>query len=551
MTHRQTIVALSGLLLAMFAAFLSATIVSNALPTIISVLHGSQNQYTWIVTATLLSSTATTPIWGKLSDLYSKKLLVQISTVIFTTGSLLAGFSPSVEMLIVWRSFQGLGLGGLQALVIIAIAAMISPRERGRYMGPIAAVMSVAPVAGPLIGGVIVDTDWLGWRWCFWAGIPLAMVSLFVVHKTLHLPVMKRKVSIDWLGASLIVAGVCDLLIWVTLAGNDFAWGSGTSIAMLAGGLLLLGLAVVVELRAAEPVIPLRLFRDRTTTLATIGSLGVGVAMFGGAVFLIQYFQIARGVSPTAAGLLMLPTIVGSTLGSTISGALITRTGKLKVYLVVGSVLLLVGFAALATIDHTTNMVLLGAYLFVMGAGTGTVMQNLVLAVQNVVPPTDLGSATSTVSFFRSLGGTVGVSVLGAVLATQVADRIRAGLVATGADPAAAGSGDIGIGQLNELPGPLVELVRIAYGDGTARIFLVGTVLAVITLISVVFLKETPLRTQSGQEQLQDARRLEAAEAAGGTGGFAAEVAEEYAGLDQDQNRERTGRHRAPEAAER
>jgi EmrB/QacA subfamily drug resistance transporter len=559
MTHRQIIVALSGLLLAMFAAFLSSTIVSNALPTIIGVLHGSQSQYTWIVTATLLASTATTPIWGKLSDLYSKKLLVQISTVIFAVGSLMAGFSPSVEVLIVWRAFQGLGLGGLQALVIIAIAAMISPRERGRYMGPIAAVMSVAPVLGPLIGGVIVDTSWLGWRWCFWVGIPLAVVALVVVQKTLKLPVVKRKVSIDYLGAALIVAGVCDLLIWVSLAGNEFAWGSATSILLVAIGVALLALAVVVELRAKEPIIPLRLFRDRTTTLATVASLGIGVAMFGGAVFLGQYFQIARGFSPTHAGLLMLPMIIGSTLSSTITGTFISRTGKLKVFLIAGSTVLTAGFALLATIDHTTSLVAVSGYLFLMGMGMGAVMQNLVLAVQNVVRPTDLGAATSTVSFFRSLGGTIGVSVLGAVLASQVASRISSGLTAAGINPAATGgSGSIGIGQLNDLPGPVADIVRMAYGDGTARIFAVALGLSVVTLVAVLFIKEMPLRTQSGQQQLAEARRLEIAQSAGGSAGFAGEVAEEYGAVSAAgtavpaaDDRPRQGRHRAPEVAER
>src|SRR5690348_15293766 len=311
MSHRQVLLALSGMLLAMFTAFLSSTIVSNALPTIIVDLHGSQHQYTWVITATLLASTATTPIWGKLADLVSKKLLVQLSIGIFTGGSILAGFSTSMDVLIACRALQGLGLGGLQSLIMIVIGAMISPRERGRYTGPIAGVMSVATVAGPLLGGLIVDSA-LGWRWCFWVGAPLAVLSLVVVQRTLDVPVLKREVSIDYLGAALIAGGVCDLLIWITLGGTEFAWGSSTSLWLAALGVVLLAAAVVVESRAKEPVIPLRLFRDRTTTLATIGSIAVGVALFGGAVFLGQYFQIARGYSPTAAGLLTLPMIIGS-----------------------------------------------------------------------------------------------------------------------------------------------------------------------------------------------------------------------------------------------
>ncbi|WP_433285812.1 MDR family MFS transporter [Pseudonocardia sp. CA-142604] len=508
MTHRQTLEALSGMLLAMFTAFLSSTIVSNALPTIITDLHGTQHQYTWVITATLLSSTASTPIWGKLADLFSKKLLVQLAILIFTVGSVLAGLSQSVDTLIAWRTVQGLGLGGLQALVVIAIAAMISPRERGRYTGPIAGVMSVATVAGPLIGGVIVDTSWLGWRWCFFVGAPLALVSLIVVQRTLNIPVIKRPVHIDYVGAALIAGGVCDLLIWVTLAGTEFAWGSRTSLLLAGIGVALLAAAVFVETKVKEPIIPLRLFRDRTTTLATVGSIAVGVALFGSAVFLGQYFQIARGYSPTAAGLLTLPMIIGSTLSSTLSGRLITRLGRWKGFLVGGSILMVAGFGLLATTDHATNMVLLSVYLFLLGTGMGMTMQNLVLAVQNTVAGTDLGAATSTVSFFRSLGGTVGVSVLGAVLAARVTDLTVLGITTAGVPvPAGGDASSVGIGSLNELPDALADIVRAAYGDATSQIFLVAAVLSVLTLIAVLAIKEVPLRTKTGIEMQREAVR--------------------------------------------
>jgi EmrB/QacA subfamily drug resistance transporter len=500
MTRSEIIKALVGMLLAMLTAFLSATIVSTALPTIVTELRGTQNQYTWVVTAALLASTASTPIWGKLADLVSKKLLVQLSILIFTGGSVAAGFAQSMDTLIAWRALQGLGLGGLQSLIVIVVAAMISPRERGKFMGPIAAVMSVATVAGPLLGGVIVDTGWLGWRWCFFAGVPLALVALVVVRRTLNLPVIKRTVRIDYLGAALIAGGVSTLLIWVTLAGHHFAWGSKTSLLLVGGGVVLLAVAVYVESRAPEPIIPLRLFRDRTTTLATLASIAVGTAMFGGAVFLGQYFQVARGYSPTAAGLLTLPMIIGSMIASTGSGFLITRFGRWKRFLVAGSILMVGGFGLLGTIDHSTNMVLLGGYLFLVGSGMGMSMQNLVLAVQNTVAPADLGSSSSTVAFFRSLGGTAGVSVLGAVLATRVTDLINESLTALGIRVPATSQGSVGIGDLNQLPPPLVAIVRNAYGDGTATIFLVATALAVVSLIAVLCIKEVPLRTKSGIE---------------------------------------------------
>lgn len=298
MTHREILKAFTGLLLALLVALLSSTIVSNALPTILADLHGSQSEYTWVVTATLLTSTATTPIWGKLSDLFSKKLLYQIAIVVFTVGSALGGIAQSMPELIAYRALQGIGLGGLQALIQVVIAAMIAPRDRGRYTGYTGAVFAVATVSGPLIGGLIVDSP-LGWRWCFWVCVPLAVVAFIVLGRTLKLPVLKRKVRIDWLGATLLVGGVALLLIWVSLAGGSFGWVSWSSAAYVGGAIVALALAVLVESRVAEPVVPLRLFRNRTFTLSVLASLAVGTAMFGGSVFLGQYYQIARGFSPT------------------------------------------------------------------------------------------------------------------------------------------------------------------------------------------------------------------------------------------------------------
>ncbi|MDH3006015.1 MULTISPECIES: MDR family MFS transporter [Gordonia] len=499
MTHKQRINALIGLLLGMFVALTSATIVSNALPTIITQLHGTQDQYTWVVTATLLASTAATPIWGKLSDVFSKKLLVQLSLGVFTIGSMLAGLSTSVSMLIGFRVIQGLGLGGMQSLVMIVIASMFSPRERGRYQGAIAGVMSIATVAGPLMGGVIVDTSWLGWRWTFYVCVPLAVIAMIVVQRTLNLPVVRRKVYIDYAGALLISAGVSVILIWVTLAGKNFDWVSGVSFGLVALGLALLAVAIWVESRAKDPIIPLHLFKERTTTLATIASIAVGVALFGGAVFLGQYFQIARGYSPTAAGLLTLPMVFGSVVSATLSGRLITKYGRWKNYLVAGSIVMAVGFGLLATIDAHTNMAVLSGYLFALGLGMGMTMQNLVLAVQNTVEPKNLGAATSTVTFFRSLGGAAGVSVLGAVLSNHVTDLIGKGLRAIGITQS--GSGGAGLSNLNELPAPIAAIVRGAYGDGTARIFLVSMAMAIVGTIAVLFIKEVALNTLTGEEQ--------------------------------------------------
>ena len=506
MTHRQILEALSGMLLAMFVAFLSSTVVANALPTIITDLRGTQGQYTWVVTATLLSSTASTPIWGKLADLFSKKLLIQLSIVIFIVGSMLAGSSQSVETLIAWRVLQGLGLGGLQALVQIAMAAMISPRERGRYSGLLGSVMAVATVGGPLLGGLLVDTSWLGWRWCFYVGVPFAAVALVLLQRTLHLPVTKRVVHIDYLGAAFLTAGVSALLIWVTLAGDSFAWMSTETALFVGGGLLAIVAFVLTELRAKEPIVPLRLFLDRTTTLAIVASMAVGVAMFGSSVFLGQYLQISRGYSPTAAGLLTVPMVAGLLLSSTVSGILITKTGRWKHFLVSGSILVVAGFAMLSTVDHETNMVLLGVFLFVLGVGIGMTMQNLVLAVQNTVAASDLGAASSAVAFFRSLGGTIGVSVLGAVLSTHVGDLIVKGLAAipgASAAAAASASGSVGLADFTDAPPVIRNLIRVSYGDATGRIFLISAIVAAIAVVAILFIREIALRTQSGTERLQ------------------------------------------------
>ena len=501
MSHRQILSALSGMLLAMFVAFLSSTVVSNALPTIITELRGTQGQYTWVVTATLLASTASTPIWGKLADLYSKKTLLQVSIVVFVVGSMLAGLAQSVEVLIAWRVLQGLGLGGIQALVQIAMAAMISPRERGRYSGLIGAVMAAATVGGPLIGGLLVDTSWLGWRWCFYVGVPFGLVALVLLQRTLHLPVTRRRVQIDHLGATFLTAGVSALLILVTLAGGTFPWWSTETALFVGGGLLAVAAFVVTELRVPEPIVPLRLFRDRTTTLAVLASVAIGVAMFGSSVFLGQYLQISRGYSPTAAGLLTLPMVGGLLLSSTVSGILITRSGRWKSYLVGGSLLTVGGFALLGTIDATTDIVVLSLFLFVLGTGIGMTMQNLVLAVQNTVAARDLGAASSAVAFFRTLGGTIGVAVLGAVLDARVGELTARGLA--GVPGAAQGSGGAGLADLADAPPAVRALIEAAYGDATGRIFAVSAVVAVVALAAIVFIREVALKTESGDERLR------------------------------------------------
>ncbi|MEU3402654.1 MDR family MFS transporter [Streptomyces sp. NPDC006670] len=499
MTHSQIMKALSGLMLGMFVAILSSTIVSNALPQIISDLGGTQSSYTWVVTAALLSMTAATPLWGKLSDLFSKKLLVQISLVIYVLGSVVAGLSQNTGMLIACRVVQGIGVGGLSALAQIVMAAMISPRERGRYSGYLGAVFAVATVGGPLLGGVITDTSWLGWRWCFYVGVPFAVIALIVLQRTLHLPVVRRDVKVDWLGAFLISGAVSLLLIWVTQAGDSYDWVSWTTLAMTGGAVLLGLLFLLVESRASDPIIPLRLFRNKTISLASAASLFVGIAMFSGTVFFSQYFQLARGESPTMSGILTIPMIGGLFVSSTVSGQIITKTGKWKAFLVSGGVLLTAGLGLLGTLRYDTPYWRIALFMALTGLGLGMMMQNLVLATQNQVAPQDLGAASSVVTFFRSLGGAMGVSALGAVMANRVTHYVKDGLAALGPKAAAlshGGTGGGGIPDLDKLPAPLRQVMESAYGHGVGDVFLYAAPSALLGLVLVVFIKEVALKSK-------------------------------------------------------
>jgi EmrB/QacA subfamily drug resistance transporter len=494
MSHREVLEALSGLLLALFVAMLSSTVVSNALPRIVADLEGSESGYTWVVVSTLLTMTASTPVWGKLADLFSKKMLVQLALVVYSVGSLAAAVAPGMGSLIAARAFQGLGVGGLTALVLVVIASIVSPRERGRYSGYIGAVFAVATVSGPLIGGVIVDSSF-GWRGCFFVGLPIAVLAFGVLQKTLHIKTVKREVSIDYLGAGLVTGGVSTLLIWVSLAGNSFDWASVTTTWLVALGILLLVAAVVVELRAKEPIIPLHLFRDRTTSLATFASVMVGVAMFGSTVYLSQYFQVAHGMTPTHAGLMTIAMVGGLMVSSLSTGRVITRTGRWKRYLVGGMVLVVTGLFLLGTIDNTTPLLRVGVFMAVLGVGLGATMQNLVLAVQNNTAQRDMGAASSLVAFFRSMGGSIGVSALGAVLSHHVSHDIAAGLARLGVKPDATSGGATTIPDMSTLPAPVREVFESAFGHATGTIFMIAAPCAVVAFVAVLFIREVPLRT--------------------------------------------------------
>ncbi len=521
MTHRRVLEALSGLLLGMFVSMLASTVVSSSLPVIIHDLDGNQAAFTWVITATLLTTAISTPIWGKLADLTNRKVLYQLAIVIFVLATAAAGFSQTPEMLIAFRAVQGIGAGGLAALSQVLMADIISPRERGRYMGLFGAVMALATIGGPLLGGVITDA-W-GWRWNFFVALPVAVVALVMVQATLHVPARaKKKTTIDYLGIVLLSTAVSLLLIWVTNAGTKTAgdwadlgnngWWSLTTVLMVGGAVLAALLFVIVELRSREPLVPLTLFRNRTFTLSVIASIATGIAMFGASVFLSQYMQLARGATPTEAGLMTIPMIGGLLVASVGVGTLVTRYGTWKPYLVVGAILLIAGSYLLSTIHYDTNFFFVSVYMFLLGAGVGMTMQNLVLVVQNTTRPEEIGVASSGVTFFRSLGGTIGVSVMGAALAARVVD-----LVAERTQDIAAALRGLGdqaqywgqqlqsgsLPKVSAMPDTLRVVFEDIYANGISHSFLIAVPFAVISLIAIVFLPNRPLTTMTTVERLQ------------------------------------------------
>lgn len=511
MTHRQVLEALSGLLLGMFVSMLASTVVSSSLPVIIHDLKGDQAAYTWVVTATLLTTAISTPIWGKLSDLFNRKLLFQLAIGIFVLATAAAGFSQDPGTMIAFRAVQGIGAGGLAALSQVIMADIISPRERGRYMGLFGAVMALSTVGGPLLGGVITDS--INWRWNFFVALPFAVAALFIVQKTLHLPKRPRKrTSIDYFGIVLLSAAVSLLLIWVTNAGRDYDWWSLTTILMVGGALVAAVLFIIVEVRSKEPLVPLTLFRSRTFTLAVVASIATGIAMFGSSVFLSQYMQLSRGATPTQAGVMTIPMIAGLLLASIGVGGLITKYGKWKPYLIVGGVLLIAGSTMLSTIHYDTNFALVSLYMFLLGAGVGMTMQNLVLVVQNTADPAQIGVSSSGVAFFRSLGGTIGVSVMGAALATRVSDLMGSESIMRKMGAAIQSLGDEGLAvaeqlksgalpEVSSMPEAIRVIVEDVYAQGISHSFLIAVPFAVLSLIAIIFLPNTPLTSMTNSER--------------------------------------------------
>ncbi|UBU13630.1 MDR family MFS transporter [Nonomuraea gerenzanensis] len=496
-THREILEVMSGLMLAMLTSMISTSVVGTALPTIVGEL-GGQDQYSWVASATMLTMTVSTPLWGKLSDLFGRKLLFQTALGLFVAASLVAGLSQDMGQLIAARAVQGLGVGGLSALSQVILGDIVSPRERGRYSGYMGAVFGISTVAGPLLGGFIVDADWLGWRWCFYVVVPFALVSFIVIQKVLKLPKVKRSTSIDIWGATTITASASALMLLLTLGGNEFEWNSGWTYFLGAIALLSLALAVLSERTARNPILPPRLFRNPTFVLTSLASLFVGMAMFGAMIYLPQYLQIVKGLSPTNSGLMTLPMVVALFLAGVISGKIVTQTGKWKIFPVAGLLIVAVGLFLLSRLHVDSSEWLIGFDVAVLGVGLGLSMQMLILAAQNGSELRDMAATTSGVSFFRSLGGAVGVAAFGAILTSRLKDEIAEMVKAAGIKMS--GGGDIKLGSpdaIQMLPTPIKNIVLEAFTRGLETVFLVGVPIALLGFLATLFLKELPLRGSS------------------------------------------------------
>lgn len=484
---RDARLALAALIAGSFATTLSATLLSNALPRILADLRGSQTAYTWVVTGMLLTMTITTPVWGRLSDLIDKKLLAQLGLGLYVGGSVLAGLSLSSGMLIGCRVIQGIGTGCSVPITQIIIAELLPPQRRGRYTGYLGASFATSTVIGPLLGGLVVGTSWLGWRPCLMLGVPVAAVAMVMLQRYLHLPKHHVKVRVDYVGSLLLGLGVSLLLVWVTLAGQSFAWMSSTSLLLVTASVATLAAMFVVERRVESPVVPLKLFRNRTFTLGVTASALTGPVVFMTPVFLGQYFQIGRNHTPLVAGLLTGPLIVGLFVSSLVGGRLMGKTSRWKRVLVSGAVLMSAGVAILGLVTERTSMTVLGVAMALIGIGQGLTSQNLVLPVQHAVPAADVGAASAAVIFFRTLGGAVVMGVMGAVLNARVGRSVQAGMSALGQPVSDAQSRQIP--DMTTLSEPVRRVFESAYGHGVAEVFLLTTPLMLIAALALAGLR--------------------------------------------------------------
>ncbi|WP_422772919.1 MDR family MFS transporter [Plantactinospora sp. WMMC1484] len=501
LSRRQILLLMGGLMTGMLLAALDQTIVGTALPTIVGELGGI-NHYSWVVTAYLLAATASTPLYGKTADLFGRRPVFLFSIGTFLVGSLAAGFSQDMTQLIITRGVQGLGAGGLMTLAFTIISDVVSPRERGRYQGLFGAVFGVSSVAGPLVGGYFAEHDW---RWIFFLNVPLAVVAIIVCYHVMRLiPFQRRQHAIDWLGAGLLVAGVSALLLALSWGGNEYAWGSAVILGLFVAGAVCGFLFLRQEARVAEPILPLRLFRRSTFALANAAGFILGLVMFGSIIFIPLYLQIVKGASPTDSGLLMLPMMIGVIVTSVLSGQAISRIGRYKWFPVAGAIVLVAGMLLFTRLQVDTPLWNAFVYMVIIGVGLGLCMQSLILAAQNAVAVRDLGAGTSAATFFRSLGGSFGVAILGALLSAGISaglsDRLPGAIAQLPPEQRAQFAGATTEFSVNEpsrilaLPDPIRAAVQESFVGALHTVFLVAGLIALLAVAITLAMPNDELR---------------------------------------------------------